>query len=224
MIDAAGFRRIRRHVMKSLAPDFLERKGIYTRKTEYQLHCIQFASGKRGNQFCVDIGIHFARLPGFEAFGCLPNPQHPEPDTCCFKRRWRNADNEQLFPYGDSGDDAEQFVSTIARDCLATFEQFNASWANGDSLLGSLPPETLRSDAALFKQLMDSPDPAEKDRLSSKMAIRKLFPGWLPHVPQSVSCSHILRKKRVICRPYPITSQSPRHLAKATSCCPRLNH
>jgi hypothetical protein len=183
MIDAAAFRRIRRRVMKNVAPEFSERKSFYTRQTkDSQLHCIEFASGKWGNEFSVDIGIHFEHLPSFEAFGDTPNPEHPEPDTCCFKRRWRNSAKEQLFPYGDSNDDAERLITTIVDECLNTFDEFNAAWGNGESLLEKLPPDTLASDAAIFKQLMDCPDLEERDRISDTMAIRTLFPGWLPHV------------------------------------------
>jgi len=169
--------------MKNLAPEFSERKAIYTRETEErQLHCIEFASGKWGNEFSVDIGIHFSLLPSFEAFSHTPKPEHPQPDTCCLKRRWRNSANEQLFAYGASNDDAEQLITTIVKDCLSTFDKFNSTWGNGESLLDQLPPDALASDAAIFKQLMDCPDLQQRERLSDSMTIRGLLPGWHPHV------------------------------------------
>jgi hypothetical protein len=183
MIDAAAFRRIRRRVMKNLAPEFSERKAIYTRETpEQQLHCIEFAPGKWGKGFSVDIGVHFSQLPSFQAFGHTNNPEHPEPDTCCLNRRWRNSANEQLLPYGDSIENAEQLVTTIVLDCLRVFDNFNSTWGNGESLLSHLSPETLAADAAIFKQLMDCPDLQQRERLSDSMTIRRLLPGWLPHV------------------------------------------
>lgn len=198
MIDAAAFRRIRRRVMKQVAPQFSERNGIYTRATEQsQLHCIEFASGKWGNQFSVDIGIHFACLPSFEAFGHKLRRQHPEPDTCCLNRRWRNNANEQLFPYGDSNDEAEHFITTIVGDCLSTFDDFNSTWRNGESLLDKLPPDTLAADAAIFQQLMDCPDLEERNRISNTMAIRRLLPGWLPHVsPMCVMLAYFAKEFR----------------------------
>jgi len=195
VIGSAAFRRVLRRVMKNLAPEFSERKGIYTRETEAQLHCIQFAPGKWGKEFSADIGIHFARLPSFEAFGHAWKPQHPEPDTCCFKRRWRDSANEQLFPYGDTNDDAEKFLSAIVTDCLTTFDQSSTSWGNGHPLLEKLPPETLESDAAIFKRLMDCPDVDEKQRLSNTMVIRKMFPGWYPHVsPMCIMLAHFAKE------------------------------
>ena len=183
MIEATTFRRIRRRVMKSVASEFSERRSIYARRTdESQLHCIEFASGKWGNEFSVDIGIHFVQLPSFEAFGHTPNPEHPEPDTCALKCRWRNKANEQFFPYGDSDDDAEQLVTTIVSDCLKTLDEFNSAWGSGERLLDQLTPQTLFADAMIFNQLIDCPDFNERDRLSNSMAIRRLLPVWLPHV------------------------------------------
>ncbi|MFN9291882.1 MAG: hypothetical protein ACK6EB_27720 [Planctomyces sp.] len=196
MIDATAFRRVRRRVMKSVAPQFSERKCIYTVETEQsQLHCIEFASGKWGNEFSVDIGIHFRHLPSFEAFGHMPRCQHPEPDTCCLKLRWRNSANEQIFSYGDSNDDAEELIQTIVADCLATFDEFNSTWGNGEPLLERLPPQALAADAAIFKQLMDCPDLKERDRISDTMAIRRLLPGWLPHVsPMCVMLAYFAKE------------------------------
>lgn len=183
MINAAAFRRIRRRVMKSVAPHFSERKAFYTRETpERQLHCIEFASGKWGNAFSVDIGVHFSQLPSFEAFGNTHNPEHPQPETCCLKRRWRNSASEQLFPYGNSDGDAEQLLTAIVVDCLSVFDEFNSTWGDGEALLDQLTPETLAADAAIFKQLLDCPDLAERDRLSDSMTIRRVLTGWLPHV------------------------------------------
>ena len=198
MINAAAFRRIRRRVMKNVAPEFSERKTIYTHETvERQLHCIEFASGKWGNEFSVDIGIHFSRLPSFEAFGHTPKPEHPQPDTCCLKRRWRNFANEQLFPYSNSNDDAEQLITTIVHDCLRVFDTFNSNWGNGESLLDQLPPDILASDAAIFKRLMDCPDLQEQERLSDSMTIRALLPGWLPHVsPMCILLAYFAREFR----------------------------
>jgi hypothetical protein len=184
--------------MNHLAPEFSERKAIYTRETaERQLHCIEFASGKWGNEFSVDIGIHFSVLPSFEAFSHKPKPEHPEPDTCCLKRRWRNSANEQFFTYGDSNDDADQLITTIVTDCLIIFDKFNSAWASGESLLNQLPPDALASDAVIFKQLLDCSDLQQRERLSDSMTIRRWFPGWLPHVsPMCIMLAFLAKEFR----------------------------
>lgn len=198
MIDAPKFRRIRRRMMKDIAPDFSESKNVYTRQTENsQLHCIEFATGKWGNEFCVDIGIHFTYLPSFEVFSPLKKPQHPQPETCCLKRRWRNGNNEQLFPYGNSDDDAEQLITQIVTDCIHTFDEFDSAWGNGEALLDQLPAKTLAVDAKTFKRMLDCPDLEQRGRISDSMKIRSMFPGWFPHVsPMCMMLAFIAREFR----------------------------
>jgi hypothetical protein len=198
MMDASAFRRIRRRVMKRVAPDFCERKAVYIRETaKGQLHCIEFAPGRFGNEFSVDMGVHFSGLPSFEAFGHKPKAQHPEPDTCCLQRRWRDSANQQLLPYGDSNDDAERLITTIVVDCLRLLDTFNSTWGNGEALLDQLPPSTLVADAAIFKRLLDCADLQERERLSGSMTIRSLLPGWFPHVsPMSIMLAYFAKEFR----------------------------
>jgi hypothetical protein len=193
MIDSTTFNRVRRRVMKRLAPDWVAQKSTYSRETpELQVHCIEFAPGKWGGEFSVDLGMHFTYVPSFEAFAYMPVVRHPQPDTCCLHRRWRNDDNGQLFPYGESAEEAEQFAAFVVNDCLDAFGQINDQWKNGRPLLDKLPPKTMKSDAVIFKQLMDCPDLEERDRISETMAIRQLFPGWFPHVaPMCIMLAHI---------------------------------
>jgi hypothetical protein len=143
----------------------------------------------------VDIGIHFERLPSFEAFGHVPKRVHPEPNTCCFERRWRDGTQQQLFPYGDTNEEAERFLSGVIADCLKNLDDFNTTWGDGTVLLEKLPPQTLASDAILFKRLLDCPDNDERDRLSSSMQIRIQFPGWFPHVsPMCVMLAYFAKE------------------------------
>ena len=182
-IDAATFGRVRRRVVKEVASKFDADKNVYRRQTACgQLHCVEFGIRKWGGAFCVDIGVHFASVPSFESFSPSHKLSHPQPDSCWLHRRWRDDGNDQFVDYGETRTDAEEIVRRILGDSLHFLDEIETKWGDGRRLLDILSPETMRADAEVFQDLMECPDLKQRDLISDSMTIRKLFPGWFPHV------------------------------------------
>lgn len=183
MLDSTTFNRIRRNVMKNIAPEFESRKTTYVRNTpSFQVHCLEFSIRKRGGGFCVDLGLHFADVPSFEVFSPPTKLEHPHPTSCCFQQRWRNARHEQFFEYGETPEETAELLTQIVNDCQQRLAEVAARWPDGEAMLHTLTPDVLRADAVTFQRLLACPSLEEQDRISDSMTIRQLFPGWCPQV------------------------------------------
>ncbi|GEM_PF-5896442 len=195
-IDSTTFERVRRSVLKEVASGFDADGGTHRRQVaEGQLHCFEFGVHKRGGAFCVDMGFHFASVPSFESFSASAKLKHPQPDSCWLHRRWRSEENRQFVDYGETLEDAERNLRKIVSDTLRFLDEVERLVGDGSKLLDLLPPERLRGDAEIFQKFMACPDLEQRDRISDSMTIRKLFPGWLPHVsPTCILLAYLSRK------------------------------
>ena len=169
--------------MKDVASGFDADRNLYRRQTACgQLHCVEFGIRKWGGAFCVDIGAHFACVPSFELFSPLHKLKHQQPESCWLHRRWRDADNEQFIDYGETREDVEEIIRLILSDALRFLDEIETNWGEGGRLLEILTPQIMGTDAVIFQDLMVCPDLEKRGQISDSMTIRKLFPGWFPHV------------------------------------------
>ena len=161
---------------------FKGKQNNYIRETENgQIHCIQILTGKWGNEFSVDIGVHLKKLPSFEAFCIRPRAVHPEPNTVLMMKRYRNAELEQLFAYGETPEEAEILIRNIITACLNELNEIDEQWKEGKDLLEVITPEVLEEDKKTFYNLRKV-GYEEQQRLSETMKTRQVFEGWYPNL------------------------------------------
>lgn len=107
--------------------------GAFWRKDAEQIHLIDFQPSKYGGEYTVNLGFHYAFIPGcfsrqfysVKAFGHLLD--------CGVRARigsfLPNA-RDTWFKYGD---DREALVETLSRnvtDCLTIFDKWSRTWKN----------------------------------------------------------------------------------------------
>jgi len=196
MIKAPEFNRIRKKAMKTLAPDFVHAKSIYTRENDnMQIQSISCKPFGRDGEYYVDHGIHYSFLPSFKIFLGSVKANHPEPETSALNTRLF-VDGSSTYPYGETAVEAESELESRISECLMLFDEFEKKWGNGDALLDMLTPETMRQDAIDFNRLL-SMKPDDQSKTSAALACRQALPGHKPLVgPMIVMLACIAKHHR----------------------------
>lgn len=112
--------------------------GTYSRKSGDQIHLINFQGSKYGNGYFVNLGFHYAFIPGFSLSNRheLYSPKRFTLLDCALRTRLRTSNNQNdLYEYGI---DRAVLLDTLrqnAKDCLAIFDECSKVWQSPQTFL-----------------------------------------------------------------------------------------
>ncbi len=177
MISTKEFGRLRREVMKELAPDFIQSKNNYVRESENgQIHCIGFSIFSRDSQFSLEYGLHYAFAPSFDIYSSRTKTTHPEPATCALFGAL-SIDGSRTYTYGDNLESSKEKLESAVSECLVRLNTFNEKWGDGNTMLKILTPKVMREDAINFLKIINASDVHEQQQLSDTLFSRCELPG-----------------------------------------------
>lgn len=124
--------------------------GTYVRQQGDQIHLVDFQASMWGHSYTVNLGFHYAFIPGFSQAKLLP-PNEFELLDCAWRARigaFTPDGREIWFDYGTDLANLTDTLESNAIGCLNVFERWSKKWADPSCWLKNTNPNSINKRVA----------------------------------------------------------------------------
>ena len=142
---------------------FVKGNRMYARTSGEQIHAVQFQTATGGGSYFVNVGFHWAFLPGFLVMTqgrSVPYTRYDLLDLLMYNRleALMPAGYPRQWNYGEDVATTELDLKTNAQNAIAAIEAFGQKWRDPSRFLDAFPPEMHARDEEESNRQIDIRD------------------------------------------------------------------